>query len=243
MKPKIGCCGFPKSRKLYYQKFSTVELQSTFYSMPELELVKKWRSEAPSNFEFTVKGSQFITHPPESPTYRKAKLEIAAKDRAKYGLFKPTQEVFNAWERTRKICEILRARVVVLQTPASFTPREENLANMDNFFSSIEKGSLKIALELRGKWESSIIKRLCEKFDLIHCVDPFASLPLHFKQTIYLRLHGSPPGKKMYGYKYSEDDLRLLQRKLESYGDREIYCMFNNITMWDDALRLSSLYA
>jgi uncharacterized protein YecE (DUF72 family) len=235
MKLKIGCCGFPKSKKLYYQRFSAVELQSTFYSLPELKLVEKWRAEAPSTFEFTVKGSQFITHPPESPTYRRAKLENASK--ARYGLFKPTQEVFNAWERTREICEALRARIVVLQTPASFTPSEENLANMHNFFSSIEKGSLEIALELRGKWESAIIKQFCEKYGLIHCVDPFASEPLYFTRTVYFRLHGSPPGKKMYNYRYSEDDLRFLHQKLKGYKDQEIYCMFNNIAMWDDALR------
>lgn len=240
MRLKIGCCGFPKSRKLYYQRFSTVELQNTFYSLPKLELARKWRAEAPSDFEFTVKGSQFITHPPESPTYRKAKLEISAKD--KYGFFKPTQEVFNAWEQTRKICEALRARIVVLQTPASFTPSEENLVNMHNFFSSIEKGSLEIALELRGKWESKVIKQLCEKYDLIHCIDPFALPPLHFKQTLYFRLHGSPPGKKMYSYKYSDGDLRSLQQKLKNYEDKEeIYCMFNNIAMWEDALRFKEL--
>ncbi|MEM2924432.1 MAG: DUF72 domain-containing protein [Methanocellales archaeon] len=241
MKLKVGCCGFPKGRKQYYQHFNIVELQSTFYSLPELELVKKWRAEAPSDFEFTVKGSQLITHSPESPTYRRVKLEIGEKDRGKYGLFKPTPEVFNAWEQTRKICEVLKARIVVLQTPASFTPSEENLANMHSFFSSIEKGSLEIALELRGKWESSVIKQLCEKYDLIHCVDPFASQPIHLKQTLYFRLHGSPPGKKMYSYKYSENDLRLLQLKIKSYMDKEIYCMFNNIAMWDDALRFKEL--
>ncbi|MEM2991413.1 MAG: DUF72 domain-containing protein, partial [Halobacteria archaeon] len=45
MKLKIGCCGFPKSKKLYYQHFSTVELQNTFYSLPKLEFVERWKAE------------------------------------------------------------------------------------------------------------------------------------------------------------------------------------------------------
>ncbi|MEM2991420.1 MAG: DUF72 domain-containing protein, partial [Halobacteria archaeon] len=66
--------------------------------------------------------------------------------------------------------------------------------------------------------------------------------PFHLKQTLYFRLHGSPPGKKMYSYRYSDSDLRLLHQKIKSYEDRgEIYCMFNNIAMWDDALRFKEL--
>lgn len=245
MKLKTGCCGFPESRERYYRHFSAVELQSTFYSLPELELAEKWRAGAPGNFEFTVKASQLITHPPESPTYRRAKLEIAAKDKAKFGLFRPAQEVFDAWDETREICKALRARIVLLQTPASFTASEENLVNMHNFFSRIERSNLEIAWEPRGKWDKETIKDLCKRYDLIHCVDPFASSPLHFRKAIYFRLHGSPTGKKMYSHRYSDEDLQMLYQKLRDYAnandDKGIYCMFNNISMWQDALRLKAL--
>ncbi|NIN51751.1 MAG: DUF72 domain-containing protein, partial [Nitrososphaeria archaeon] len=69
---KVGCCGFPGSRKGYFNDFNLVEIQQTFYKMPRLETAQRWRQEAPNEFEFTLKAWQLITHPPTSPTYRKA---------------------------------------------------------------------------------------------------------------------------------------------------------------------------
>jgi uncharacterized protein YecE (DUF72 family) len=74
---KVGCCGFPCSRKRYYENFDVIEIQKTFYNPPRIETAEKWRSDAPKNFEFTLKAWQLITHPKESPTYRKAKLNLS----------------------------------------------------------------------------------------------------------------------------------------------------------------------
>jgi uncharacterized protein YecE (DUF72 family) len=65
---KVGCCGFPRGRKEYFRQFRLVEVQQTFYKMPDLETAIKWRQEAPTDFEFTLKAWQLITHPPTSPT-------------------------------------------------------------------------------------------------------------------------------------------------------------------------------
>ncbi len=34
---KVGCCGFPGSRKDYFSQFKLVEVQQTFYKMPKLK--------------------------------------------------------------------------------------------------------------------------------------------------------------------------------------------------------------
>ncbi|MGB9880578.1 MAG: DUF72 domain-containing protein, partial [Anaerolineae bacterium] len=47
----IGCCGFPVARNKYYERFSLVELQETFYRLPRLETVEGWRQQAPADFE------------------------------------------------------------------------------------------------------------------------------------------------------------------------------------------------
>ncbi|HID93263.1 MAG TPA: DUF72 domain-containing protein, partial [bacterium (Candidatus Stahlbacteria)] len=52
---KVGCCGYPVSKKRYYENFNVVELQKTFYSLPSEELALKWKEEVSSNFEFTMK--------------------------------------------------------------------------------------------------------------------------------------------------------------------------------------------
>jgi uncharacterized protein YecE (DUF72 family) len=42
---KIGCCGFPTRREIYYQSFDVVEIQQTFYQPPKADTLKRWRDE------------------------------------------------------------------------------------------------------------------------------------------------------------------------------------------------------
>ena len=101
-KVKVGCCGFPGGRKGYFSQFKLVEVQQTFYKMPKLETAQRWRQESPADFEFTLKAWQLITHPPASPTYRKAGLKVPSSAEEHYGFFRPSDEVHQAWEETRR---------------------------------------------------------------------------------------------------------------------------------------------
>lgn len=112
---KVGICGFAKSQATIFRDLRLLEVQGTFDRPPRLETVKRWRSRAPSGFEFTAKAWQVITHEPTSPTYRKGGLAIPEGRRDRYGAFRPTEEVFSAWDRTREVCEALGARFVVFQ--------------------------------------------------------------------------------------------------------------------------------
>lgn len=231
---RIGCCGFPVSRRRYFEAFSVVELQQTFYQFPRMETIERWRKEAPQGFEFTMKASQFITHEPSSPTYRRCNITIPEEKKGNYGSFKPTDEVFMAWEATRDIALYLKARIVVFQCPASFRPTEENMERMVEFFTTIERDPLLLAWEPRGDWEEGEIVELCKKLDLIHTVDPFKGRPL-YGEIRYFRLHG----KKGYRYRYTDEDLKWLAREYGTDG----YFMFNNVSMFDDAIRFKGLVA
>ena len=136
---RVGCCGFPVSRKRYYRTFRVVEVQQTFYQPPALATATRWRGEAPPNFEFTVKAWQLITHEPSSPTYRRLKTEIPADRRDRYGSFRPTGEVMDAWKQTRTVAKTLAASAVAFQCPASFRPTRGNLHNMRTFFRGIKE--------------------------------------------------------------------------------------------------------
>ena len=48
--------------EFYSQKFSTVELNATFYRLPEPSMVENWASRTPQGFVFAVKASRYITH-------------------------------------------------------------------------------------------------------------------------------------------------------------------------------------
>lgn len=232
---KIGCCGWAKSQTVYFQHFDVVEIQQTFYKLPEIKTAKHWREKAPLNFEFTMKASQLITHPTSSPTYRKAGLLIPEEKKDRYGFFRPTEEVFQAFEETSKIARALDCRIIVFQCPASFGPAAEHKENFRKFFKNVKTDDFLFVWEPRGGWKEEEIKELCEELGLSHCVDPFKEKSV-WGEILYLRLHGIGG----YSYKYRDEELHHLAEMIKG-EKRTVYVMFNNTNMFEDALRFKKL--
>lgn len=90
-RPRVGCSGWnykswrgrfyppevPAAQWLRYyaERFDTVEVNNTFYRLPELETFMAWRTQVPRSFVMTVKASRFLTHmkklrDPEEPLVR-----------------------------------------------------------------------------------------------------------------------------------------------------------------------------
>lgn len=220
---KVGCCGFPKGKEIYFKRFKLVEIQKTFYEPPSLETLKRWKEMAPDDFEFTIKAWQIITHPPSSPTYRRAKSRPE-----RCGFFQPIDVVFEAWERTKECARALSATIILFQTPASFKPTEENKKFMIEFFSTIERDELELLWEPRGKWKEEEIEEMLEICSLSHVVDPFKGRRIKGKIPYY-RLHGIGG----YRYRYTDDELQRLKEITEPHA----YVLFNNTNMWEDAIR------
>ncbi len=229
---KVGCCGFPKAKEYYFSRFKLVEIQQTFYKPPSLNTVLKWWQQAPEDFEFAIKAWQLITHPPSSPTYRRAGLTIPQTKAKHYGFFKPTDAVLEAWERTRDTAKALQAKAIVFQCPASFTDSAENNENIKAFFARIDRDGFLFIWEPRGKWSDRAVTTICRDLDLIHCVDPLEKSP-SYGSVRYFRLHGG----RDYRHQHSDDELE----RLKDMATGETYVLFNNISMYDDALRFVEL--
>jgi len=230
----VGCCGFPKARAVYYAHFKAVEIQQTFYRLPDIATAERWRAEAPPGFVFTMKAWQLITHEPSSPTYRRSGIAAPATLLGRCGSFRGTPEVAEAWTHTLQFARALSARLIVFQCPASFTPAPENVASLRAFFERAERDDLLLAWEPRGAWPDELVRSLCQDLGLIHCVDPFQRQPL-YGTPAYFRLHG----RTGYRYQYTDDDLRQLRDQCAGYPT--VYCLFNNVTMWEDALRFQQM--
>ena len=230
---KVGCCGFIVSQQEYFTLFKLIEIQNTFYQLPRLQTAENWRGVAPPGFEFTMKAWQLITHEPSSPTYRRLKAKIDPSEFDRYGRFRSTPQVMEAWNRTAMFAKTLGVSTVVFQCPASFRPTQQNVTNIREFFSRIDRGQFQFAWEPRGSWPDELVLELCGELDLIHCVDPFKNKPQygHFQ---YFRLHGITG----YAYRYTDDDLRKLK---EWVDNKPTYVLFNNNWMKDDALRFLAL--
>lgn len=141
------------------------------------------------------------------------------------------------WETTLEVAKMLRAKAIVFQCPATFQPTPDNTRNLYDFFSRMSFDGLK-ALELRGGWPDYLVEKICGDLGLTHCVDPFKEEAMT-KGIAYFRLHGSPPGKVMYRYTYAEQDLKKVAETASEFD--KAFVLFNNISMYEDALRMKGL--
>jgi uncharacterized protein YecE (DUF72 family) len=205
--------------KRYFENYKLVELNSTFYEYPKPETVEGWREKAPEDFEFTVKAHQDISH--------KAKMRL-------------DETSIQAFEKMKKICRALNAKILLVQTPGSFRP--DKLGEAEKFFANINREDLTLVWETRGpEWEKpEIIEKLSQvlsRLNVVHVTDPFRVLPAYTSQIAYFRLHGL--GEELYYYQYTDDELRRLgeiAKNFEAEG-KTVYVLFNNLSMFEDGLR------
>lgn len=246
---RIGCCGFPISRSKYYNIFSLVELQNTFYNLPSLQWVERLGKEIPNDFVITMKAWQVITHPSKSPTWRRLK-EKPSGILENYGWLKPTNENINAWEKVLDIALKLNAKVIVLQTPASMPYSIKSINWVRKFFkqiTSITPKNIIIGWEPRGEWVSEhvldTLQSILKEYNITHIVDPFRRKPVYIYKINYIRLHGIGRGETNYKYKYTDKDLEKLYEILIEIGHKENFILFNNIHMLNDGQRFKKILA
>ncbi len=236
-KPLIGCCGWAGSQPQYFSQFPVIEIQSTFYDPPASNVAARWRTIAPSEFEFCIKAWQLITHAPSSPTYRRLRRPIDAERSPFFGSFQDTDEVWQAWMKTLEMAGAVRASVVLFQCPASFQASRPNIENLSRFFQNIGPQPFRLAWEPRGHWPAELVRDLCAEHNLIHCIDPLCSTPDR-ENAIYWRLHGMGS----YSYRYTDDDLAELKKRLYlAPSEPQAYILFNNVAMKEDAIRFKQL--
>lgn len=241
---KVGCCGFPVARSKYYKVFDVVELQNTFYDLPQVEWATSVRKEAPEGFEFALKAWQVITHPSSSPTWKKMRKRPEGEVE-KYGYLRPTRENFSALKKTVEIAKALGSRIIVLQTPSSMPYTQESVKWVNDFFEEASSiaGEIMLAWEPRGHWaRAPELLGLLERHGIIHVTDLLKEKPLLINMGIlYTRLHGLGGGEVNYTYTYTPEDLNRLKRLLEDFSFQEAYIMFNNVKMWQNAQEFKAL--
>lgn len=240
MKTKIGCCGFPIARKKYYEIFKVVEIQQTFYKLIDEKLLKKWRNEAPRNFEFTIKAFQGLTHTSKSPTWKKSNFnkEELKKIEKYIGNLKVNKITLEFWDKMLNYAKILDSKIIVLQLPSSFTDNKQNIKQTIEFLNNVESKKVKIALELRN-WKDENKKKIFEFFDVIDIVDIKVTKPSILRDILYTRLHGKYENNKIiYNYEYNIDELKMIKNEIKGFNVREAYILFNNSYMFKNALEL-----
>lgn len=268
----VGTCGYGDYRpgegwkeryssklEAYADAYSLLELNRTFYSLPMEKTAARWRSETGESLQISVKAWQAITHPTDSPTWRKRKGKLSEKQLEEFGNLGWNDSVRDAWEKTLTTAQAVEARTILIQTPAKFGCTEENETRVRDFFSraaesletseksGVQENSIRLAWEPRGDWleHPDFLASIFEEYGLIHAHDVLRRGPLSNTGPAYVRLHGLGRREFDYRYNYSEQELRRLADELEwlEEGYGEVFCLFNNENMYENADRVKEILA
>jgi uncharacterized protein YecE (DUF72 family) len=240
----------------YAQHFEMVEVNSTFYSVPEPRMVERWCAATPGDFTFDVKLHQLFSFHSTPAKLLPPDLQKLAETNPK-GNVKWTPELQEALLGTflRSMSIFRDARklgVLLLQLSPAFSPRKHQLTELQSLIDML--GGYDLAIEFRNRnW--AVGDQLESTIDFVRkrraifvnvdapASDHFMVMPSDVNEVTnskvaYLRLHGRNEKAYITGrtvaarfdYDYSESEIAEVaqrSRKLAKEA-RELHVIFNN---------------
>jgi uncharacterized protein YecE (DUF72 family) len=240
----------------YAQHFEMVEVNSTFYSVPDPRMVERWCAGTPDAFTFDVKLHQLFSFhstpgkllPPD--LQRRAQIDEKGKVKPTPALKETLIEIFL---RSMSILrEAGKLGVLLLQLSPAFSPKKYQLSELERLIDMLDDYPL--AIEFRNRsW--AVGDQLRSTIDFLRrhrttFVNVDAPAAAHFTimpsdlneitnpDLAYLRLHGRDArayltGKTVaarFNYDYNEAEIGEVakrSRKLAEHA-REVHVIFNN---------------
>jgi uncharacterized protein YecE (DUF72 family) len=240
----------------YAQHFEMVEVNSTFYSVPDARMVERWCLGTPANFTFDVKLHQLLSRHSTNVKLLPPALQRAAETDAK-GKVKLTPQIERAMiAEFRKPVGILRASgklgALLLQLSPAFSPKMHELNELDPLLEALAEFPIAIELRNRNWAEGERLQTLLE-FLRAHSaalVSVDAPAEKHFtimppdldeitnSGLAYLRLHGRDArayttGKTVaarFNYDYSDDEIDEVAQRARKLAKKAsvVHVVFNN---------------
>jgi uncharacterized protein YecE (DUF72 family) len=192
---------------LYAQRFDTVEINNTFYRLPDASTVAAWEAQAPPGFCFAVKVGQFGTH--------RMKLRDAASWLPRH------------LERATLLGEHLGPNL--FQLPPRW---KRNAARLDEALDAVPS-SVRWAVEVRdATWLHDDVFDVLARHGAALCLHDL--LPDHpWERTTswtYVRFHGPNALADKYQGRYGARRLAPIAERLTSWMDEgtDVFAYFNN---------------
>jgi uncharacterized protein YecE (DUF72 family) len=220
-KVRIGCSGWAydhwagafyppgltAKRRLgwYATRFSTAEINASFYGLPRPATVETWASQVPDGFCFAWKVSRFITH---NKKLRDCKASVDLVFGRMSGLG-------------------AKQGPALVQLPPMLKRDDERLAQFAGWLPKDRR----IAVEFRHpSWYEPAVFELLRAHSLAVCVSDHADAPAPALATtdfVYVRLHG-PRGA--YAGRYEDRALATWAERIADWDreGRDVYVYFDN---------------
>jgi uncharacterized protein YecE (DUF72 family) len=198
--------GLPSAQWLahFQTVFDTVELNNSFYHLPEIRTFDKWRDEVPADFLFSVKANRFLTHVKKLKDTGLALRKFLGRARHLQTKLGP----------------------ILYQLPPRWNP---NLERLDEFCARLPKDLIHVIEFRQRDWLNDQVYEILRRHAVNLCVHDL--LPDHPRvitgSAVYIRFHGV--GAK-YGGNYGRTELEAWagwMREQAAKG-RSIFAYFNN---------------
>ncbi len=209
--------------EFYSQKFNSVELNVTFYRLPQKSVFEKWALQTPENFVFAVKGSRFITHIKKLKDVQKP-AQLFFENAGGLGqklavvLWQLSASLHSDTEKLEKFCQLLRKNTYAEKIDHTFEFRHES-------------------------WFDEEIYKILSSYNCALCIADSKAWPSVIHSTasfVYLRFHGS---EVLFSSSYTDSQLKTwaAQAKKWQKQGKTVYAYFNNDALGyalDNALTL-----
>lgn len=190
----------------YARDFDTVEINNTFYRLPNPETFEHWGEAAPPGFIYTFKASRYITHIKR--------------------LLEPEASLEKFLSRARLAGRTLGP--VLFQLPPRF---HADLARLETFLQALPTDLLHVFEFRDDSWHQEPVRELLTHYGAAFCIHDHGSVDCPdwiTADTVYLRYHGS--SEAPYSGGYSDDFLRGQAERIRRWRQegKSVYAYFNN---------------
>jgi uncharacterized protein YecE (DUF72 family) len=240
----------------YAQHFEMVEVNSTFYSVPDLRMVERWCAATPDSFIFDVKLHQLFSFHSTAAKLLPPDLRQRAETDEKGKVTQTPrleEEMLAVFLRSISVLRSAgKLGVLLLQLSPAFSPRMHKLEEIEHLIGML--GDYRLAIEFRNRnWVigdqlRATIHSLRERNVAFVNIDAptgehFTIMPSNLDKITnprltYLRLHGRNAdayvkGKTVatrFNYDYSDDEIAEVAERSKrlARGAREVHVVFNN---------------
>ena len=190
---------------IYAESFDTVEVNNTFYQLPDAETVEAWKHRAPAGFLFAVKANRYITH--------------------MKNLLEPEEPVERMMKRVNGLGEKLGP--ILFQLPPGWHVNAERLAS---FIAVLPQGRRYVFEFRHESWYTGAVYDILEENGCAFCIHDHQDAPSPQRVTadfVYVRFHGQKGG---YEGKYPSAGMSDWADTIVGCREREldVYGYFNN---------------
>lgn len=226
----------------YAEHFDTVEVNSTFYRMPEATQVTRWVERTPAGFDFSVKLFQKFTHPD---------MYLARGGTTDWEPSRVDIDLFRSG--IAPLAEAGRLGALLMQFPPSFHDGPDARVYLEWLLGAFS--AYPVAIELRHKSWSDRAAEVSALLDahgaawvlidepkfassIVQAIAPEAERPGHRPPLTYMRLHGRNAAhwwehevaEDRYDYLYTPEELEpfAARARADAAANRKVYLYLNN---------------